>query len=151
MKTIHPEKFYLILGTGETYQARVVTGAQLLEGVIEMVFGEASNCKPAERDQWTKWLCDPDWWQTDPDGIEKTQFHIELGETDHLYIYLITEPLPEDAPRSKCRANTTIMFGGNISTIFAGTELTVIRVNDATVTVQWGDGEATVSKDEVDL
>lgn len=81
------------MGYGESYQAKVVTGDQLYPYMMKMMYGEKWTKDASAEHQQDYWndLCNIDGnWKSDGD-LGPTMWSTDVGETDHIEIFRITE------------------------------------------------------------
>ena len=81
---------FLLVCSGETYSAEIVKGPELLDKMLEAQFGKASEASASERQFWKDEIDEPDNWCSDRD-CGPTHYETDIGETDRIRIYLITE------------------------------------------------------------
>ena len=81
---------YLMVGSGETYSARIVPGNELLEALLGELLSNPAEPDPAEKAFWEKQLADEDQWHHSQD-FKRTYWSSDIGETDNISFYLITE------------------------------------------------------------
>lgn len=94
MNTEHIEALkrgtFLMVGSGESYFAEIVQGADLLDKMMEAMYGETKQAPGDEREQYRREIENPDEWSSDSDW-GPTHWWTDLGETDHMDIYLVTD------------------------------------------------------------
>ena len=84
---------FLLIGRGESYSGEIVDGTKLLDKMLELLYGTPQDASQEERDDCAADLADMDNWHSDGD-YGPTQFSRDVGETDHIDIFRITEPSP---------------------------------------------------------
>lgn len=80
---------FLLVGSGETYSAEIVKGTQLLDKMLDALFGEAKEATPEQRQSYKDDIENPDSWHSDQD-YGPTRWSQDIGETDCIDIFLIT-------------------------------------------------------------
>lgn len=81
---------FLLVGSGESYNSEVVTASELFPKAMSMMFGDDLTLWPDECiNEFKTDLHDVDNWMHDADW-GPTEFHQDLGETDHIRIIRIT-------------------------------------------------------------
>jgi hypothetical protein len=83
---------FLLVCRGETYSAEIVKGQDIFTKIFTAMFGPDSKDWPEEEcQQWRDEIEDPDYWINDQD-YGPTHWESEVGETDHIELFLITDP-----------------------------------------------------------
>lgn len=106
--TVQPLGNYLLISSGESYSTEIVKGFNLLGAMLTAMFGKPEECSDSEKVFWREQIDDPDNWHHDSD-YGCTHYSTDVGETDHLEIYLLTPPsifpYPEVMGRQITREN----------------------------------------------
>lgn len=83
---------FLMVCSGESYFTEIVPGANLLDRMMAAMYDTKENWPAEELETYREELEDPDHWQLDQDyGL--CQYSTDVGETDHIAIFRITNPL----------------------------------------------------------
>lgn len=84
-------KRFLLVGSGENYFSRIVNGDNLSDGIDAALYGRIEDCPADQKGAYSELLNDDDYWHHDQD-FGRTRWTVEVGETDKLELFLITEP-----------------------------------------------------------
>lgn len=84
------KSWWVIIGSGESYNAETVSGEQLLEKWIEWLYGDVRSFPRDELERDVEHLNDADNWHTDGD-YGRTHYERDIGETDRIEIFLLTD------------------------------------------------------------
>lgn len=86
---------FLMVCSGESYSAEIIKGSEITEKLFEALFGGVSEGEHEEREFYRNEIDEPDNWNHDLD-LGPTYWDSEIGETDRVRIYLITDKKLKD-------------------------------------------------------
>lgn len=84
-------KKFLLVGSGENYFSRIVSEDNLSDEIDAALYGRIEDVPADHKGDYADILNDDDCWHHDHD-FGRTRWTVEVGETDKLELFLITQP-----------------------------------------------------------